>query len=190
MAKELERKYYELCYTNRIHEFSKIDKYNNWAPGTAKANYGSIDEFYQEELGISKKKLYELRVGFDTYNRLYSKYYNEQRKELFESPELLLKWFAEQNESCQYCGITQADLLKIVKKRSGNLTLNGKTKRSKGTLEIEKQDPAIGYSFNNCILACPFCNNAKSNLIEEQDWRKFFVPAMKRYYKKQLSQLD
>jgi len=114
-------------------------------------------------------------------NKLYSRYFNEQRKELFENPESFLAWYDKQNSSCNHCGITQDALYKIVEIRNGNLTLNQKTKRSKGTLEIEKLNPSIGYTYENSILACPFCNNAKSNLISEEDWRSFFAPAMKDY---------
>ena len=48
--------------------------------------------------------------------------------------------------------------------------------------EIEKKDPAKSYTFDNVILACPLCNNAKSNLISEEDWRRFFAVPMRKYY--------
>jgi len=41
--------------------------------------------------------------------------------------------------------------------------------------------------FSNKYL-CPLCNNAKSNLIDEESWRKLFVPAMKEYYRRLLEQ--
>lgn len=178
---ELTDKYFELCYTRRIHEFSKIDQYKNWTQGEARKKYKSLDEFYQIELNITPDKLNQLRDNYKRFNELYSKYFSEQRKVLFENPEKLLEWYDKQNESCNYCGITKNELHKIVEKRNGNLTLNQKTKRSKGTLEIEKLNPQKGYTFDNSVLSCPFCNNAKSNLISENDWRKYFVPAMKNY---------
>lgn len=183
----LKDKYFELCYTKRIHEFSKIDQYKKWADGAARTKYKSLDDFYITELEINKEKLNQLRADYKKFNDLYSRYFNEQRRELFEEAKSFLKWYDEQNESCNYCEISQSDLYRIVESRNGNLTLNLKTKRSKGTLEIEKRDPNKGYTFSNSILACPFCNNAKSNLISEEDWRKFFVPAMKNYFNSILS---
>lgn len=179
---ELIDKYFELCYIRRIHEFSKIDKYKNWASGKARETYHSLDSFYQSELNIEKDKLVELRGEFKSFNDLYAKYFNEQRKELFYDPKKLLEWHNKQNDCCNYCGITQSELSRIVQSRRGNLTLNQKTKRSKGTLEIEKLDPNNGYTYENSVLSCPFCNNAKSNLISEDDWRKFFAPAMRNYF--------
>ncbi len=174
-------KYFELCYIRRIHEFAKIDQYKEWTLGKARKEYNSLDEFYRTELEISQDMLIQLRVEFKRFNDLYSKYFNEQRKELFENQKKFLEWYDKQKESCNYCEITQTDLLKIVAIRNGNLTLNKKTKRSKGTLEIEKLNPEKGYTFENSVLSCPFCNNAKSNLISENDWRMFFVPVMKKY---------
>tara|TARA_Y100000310_G_C20549732_1_gene747432 strand:+ start:178 stop:858 length:681 start_codon:yes stop_codon:yes gene_type:complete len=180
--------YFKLCYTKRIHEFSKIDQLKKWESGKAKSIFKTLDEFYMQELNISKERLTELRDEFAEFNKLYTRYFNEQRQELFNHPTELLKWYNDQNGSCNYCAVTQEELLKIVKNRDGNLTLNNKTKRSKGTLEIEKLDPNQGYTLKNSVLACPFCNNAKSNLISEEDWREFFKPAMQQYHKKLLSQ--
>jgi hypothetical protein len=181
---DLKDKYFKLCYKERIHEFTKIDKFKPSPDGKkARDIYKSLDDFYKEELNISTEELIKLRNYFKKFNELYTKYYNEQRKELFENPNEFLKWYDEQNEQCNYCEITQSELHIIVDKRGKNLTLNNKTKRSKGTLEIERKNAEIGYIFDNCILACPFCNNAKSNLISEEDWRTFFVPAMKNYLK-------
>lgn len=177
----LNEKYFELCYTSRIHEFSKIEQYKQLDQGRARERYKSLDGFYQEELKINLDELNQLRLEFKRFNELYTRYYNEQRKELFDNAEKLLEWYDAQNGCCNYCGITQSDLSKIVAKRKGNLTLNQKTKRSKGTLEIEKLDPNKPYTFDNSVLACPFCNNAKSNLISEEDWRSYFAPVMKNY---------
>lgn len=178
----LNDRYYELCYTRRIHEFARIDQYKKWTLGQARLKYDSLDDFYKTELEINDDKLNQLRVEYKKFNDLYSKYFNEQRKGLFENPEKFLEWYDKQRECCNYCGITQSELHRIVESRNGNLTLNQKTKRSKGTLEIEKLNPIQGYTFENSVLSCPFCNNAKSNLISEKDWRKFYVPAMKNYF--------
>jgi len=178
---DIKEEYFKLYYTHRIHEYSKIDTYKNWNSGEAKKQYNSLNDFYLRELEINLEELQNLNEEFALFNKLYSKYYNKDRNEFFSNPEQLLKWYEEQNDSCHYCKVTQSDLDKIVEKRNGNLTLNQKTKRSKGTLEIEKLDPSKGYTFENSVLACPFCNNAKSNLILDSDWDIHFAPAMKNY---------
>lgn len=184
----LKENYFNLCYTHRIHEFAKIDDYKKLNPGEAKSRFKSLDEFYITELGITQSELLKIREEFREFNNLYTKYYNPQRAELFSNPDEFMNWYKAQKESCHYCEVTHSELLKIVEKREGNLTLNKLTKRSKGTLEIERLDPIAGYHFNNSVLACPFCNNGKSNLISAADWRLFFVPAVKDYFRKLLAE--
>jgi len=181
-------KYFELFYMRRIHEFKKIDQYFNWPSGKAKTTYEKIDAFYLDELKINYETLERLREEFKLYNVLYTRYYNESRIGLFEDYRKLLQWYKDQNARCNYCEITESQLKEIVRKRNGNLTLNKKTKRSKGTLEIEKMDPNQGYTFENAVLACPFCNNAKSNLISDSDWRDFFKLPMQKYIEKLLTE--
>ena len=187
----LVNKYFDFSYKKRIHEYSKIDSIKNWDEGQAKLKYQKIDDFYKEELQIDSVKLNELRIYFQKYNVLYNKYRknNIAREGLFSDYNKLLEWYNDQQESCNYCGISQSNLTKIVESRKGNLTLNQKIKRSKGSLEIEKLNPLKGYTFDNSVLSCPLCNNAKSNLISEEDWRKYFAPAMKRYFNSILSDI-
>lgn len=111
--------------------------------------------------------------------------FTESRKEAFQNdPVDFYDWFKSQENSCGYCGITQEELYKLF---NSQLPLNDKMKRSSGTLEIERLDSDSDYSKNNIILACPLCNNAKSNLIDENSWRKLFVLPMRGYYKSRLN---
>ena len=144
-----------------------------------------IDELDKENLDY-ESCIKAFNDKYPNYKEYYDLYYNESRASFFANPDDLLKWFNNQHNRCGYCGVTQKDLKKLAVIRGTsnkpNITLNGKTKRSKGTLEIEKKDPAKGYTYENCILACPLCNNAKSNLIDEDGWRDKFVSSMQNYY--------
>ena len=184
---KLEKKYFHLRYEIWITEFKYIASYLGITVEQAKKEYKALEDFYTEELKISKDELKSLEKSFSDYKVLQDKYYrkNIKRKEIFSQPKRILEWYREQNEQCQYCGITQQELYEIVDKY-GNLTLNGGTKRSKGTLEIEKRDSSKEYTFTNIILACPLCNNAKSNLIDEDSWRDLFVKPMRKFYEKRL----
>ena len=97
-------------------------------------------------------------------------------------------WYKRQAQACGYCGITQEELYELfTKDENKTLPLNVAKKRSSGTLEIERLDCITNiYVEDNIILACPLCNNAKSNLINEKNWITLFVPPMREYYKKLL----
>ena len=141
-------------------------------------------------LWIMKKHFSISEEEFDEFTEKYSDIpfvknkFNEKRKQAFCNDAVIFyNWFKEQKNCCGYCGITQNELYELF---SENLPLNDKTKRSSGTLEIERLDSDKDYSEENLILACPLCNNSKSNLIDESSWREIFVEPMRGYYEKLL----
>ncbi len=103
--------------------------------------------------------------------------------------EAFYQWYEIETSlnSCGYCGVSQEELYILFNKENRTLPLNNAIKRSSGTLEIERKDSKNNsYHISNLILACPLCNNAKSNLIDEQSWKELFVQPMRDYYEKLL----
>ena len=173
--------YFDLKYGRRI---DAIINNKNTSKISINKNYIK-DELDKQNLDY-ESCIEAFNEKYPKYKEYYDLYYNESRASFFANPDALLKWFKKQDNRCGYCGVKQEDLKKLAESRGTlnkpNITLNGKTKRSKGTLEIEKKDPSQGYTYENCILACPLCNNAKSNLIDENGWCTYFVPSMQNYY--------
>lgn len=177
-------------YIHRITEYRGIDEYKNWEKGIAKKSFKRIDDFFMNEINVTTQKFEQIISDFRIFHLFYYAYNRtNNRKKLFGDLDKIFDWYDEQNNSCHYCEIHQDDLYRLVSIRGGNLTLNGKTKRFKGTLEIDKKNPSGDYTCENSVLCCPFCNNAKSNLISDFDWREFFKDAMKRYLSSQLNQV-
>jgi len=135
-----------------------------------------------EQIGIDSDEYDNIVKFFEPYHSLWDQYHNEDREKVMLQYGNFMNWWEQQGSSCGYCSITQAELHEIVVNRRDNLTLNNKTKRSKGTLEIDRKNPSLGYTLDNMLLCCPLCNNAKSNLIEEESWREIFVDPMRKYY--------
>jgi len=124
------------------------------------------------------------------------------RQEGFEKNDKTFKdfysWYKKEDDKglCGYCGVTQTELRRLFAEDETRLVLpylakdrddTKRAKRSSGSLEIERLNSAHGYGYGedlNIILARPLCNNAKSNLIDEDSWVELFVPAMNQYYKK------
>lgn len=132
----------------------------------------------------------ELKKHYETFHYLFYTYQNKDRIDFLLNVDQFLAWYAIQEAKCYYCGTTEEELNQLVHRRGGNLTLNKKSKRSKGTLEIDQKVPGMGYTYDNAVLACPFCNNAKSNLISDQDWKQHFGKAMREYIVIKLSNLN
>lgn len=117
---------------------------------------------------------------------------NKQRQKDNDSFEEFFKWYMDESKKlrCHYCDVTQEQLTKLfVEEKS--LPLNGGTKRSSGVLEIERKDNKNNsYHISNLVLACPLCNNAKSNLIDEDSWKEFFKKPMQEYYQRLLTKTN
>ncbi len=95
----------------------------------------------------------------------------------------------EQNQYCFYCGITQEqikelddrekniqskDQLYINLLREDQLEKNpGLTKRDhRKTLEVDQKDPHGGYVEGNIVLACSWCNNAKTDTFTCDEFKE------------------
>ena len=161
-----------------------------------KKNYPEIQKF----MNISRKQLLELRNKdvnelVKHIQNVYTKF-TDKRKDVFNHDfKKFYNWYEKQDQKCGYCEVTQEELYRLFNKDKRILPYLESTreykkapKRSSGTLEIERLDSSDNYNNENIILACPLCNNAKSNLIDEESWRKLFVPAMKEYYRRLLEQ--
>jgi hypothetical protein len=99
----------------------------------------------------------------------------------FNNLEDFANWYKTNVEdgTCGYCGLTERECQEIVHK--GLLTSlrfpiykNTSQGVNRGYwLEIDRRNPIGLYSRENCIPSCYFCNNDKSDVFTEQQYREF-----------------
>lgn len=104
------------------------------------------------------------------------------------------KWYESQPKECYYCGATQEQLNDLFKKNDTDESEWDKTLYSKKTgftaeLQVEKLNPNKPYNESNCKLACAFCNNAKSDMVNDKNFEKYFAKAIK-YFLKDMCEKD
>lgn len=135
---------------------------------------------WKEQVPTDSKKL-----------KKYEQSLSKANKEKFEEccrtgKENFVTWYVENyyekegETSCLYCGVTE--------KECANFFETYKTKRdTRGLhLEIERKNSITNlYEKDNCGLACYVCNNAKSDFISEDDFRKFIVSGIKDFWQAQ-----
>ena len=147
---------------------------------------GTIAETFRSQFMILENNYNYYAKKYAEIQKIKSKY-TKKRAEDFGSIVDFYDWYKKQSQTCGYCGITQDELKELFAEKNRTLPLNSKKKRASGTLEIERRNSASNtYDASNMILACPLCNNAKSNLIDEESWKSLFVSPMRRYYEKLL----
>ena len=175
-----EQKIFIECYSFKQMKFKEIvielKKFDS------SKKYSDVQRLYEE----CKEKRTEVQ-------KIRKKFTKERQKDNKDF-KTFYDWYREEKTKniCDYCAISQEELklifpLKIPLNYELKIKSGDSPKRASGTLEIERKDSENNsYHVDNLILACPLCNNAKSNLIDEKSWRELFVQPMRNYYEKLL----
>ena len=130
-----------------------------------------VDAFKQKD--TQYKEIVTLRKRFNSFDK--------KRKEGFKSFVNFYRWYVSQKKECHYCGATQEQLDRLF---DDELIISSKFN---ATLHIEQKTPKQGYSENNCVLACALCNNAKSDMINEENFKTYFADSMRTFISDLLS---
>ena len=89
-----------------------------------------------------------------------------------------LNWYS-QEKICYYCGLSEEESQEIVHKgllTSNRFPLEGILSRGVNRgywLEIDRKNPKALYSSDNCVLSCYFCNNDKSDVFDDAEYKAF-----------------
>lgn len=76
-------------------------------------------------------------------------------------------------QGCYYCGLKEEEQQKIIESKvieSNRFYTSENGTRGKH-LEIDRKNPIGSYSQENCVLACYFCNNDKSDIFQAEDYK-------------------
>lgn len=153
-------------------------------------------DLISSKFGIDRPKLSEwwenrnmelhelIQKSNQTYN---TKRNNPDFKFKAKSKREFFDWYKSQPSTCGYCGIEEKKLRELFGGDKPFL----ETKRGRGkSLELERRDSKSNeYSEVNCILACYLCNNHKSDLISEEDHKKYFTGQIRQYLEDKYSEM-
>jgi 5-methylcytosine-specific restriction endonuclease McrA len=83
-----------------------------------------------------------------------------------EKRQLRNELYMRDGKQCHYCGIPEGDFYQI-----WGGPFYGGFKRGQ-RLEIDRKVNALGYDIENCVLACPICNVAKSDKFSYDEFKE------------------
>ena len=136
------REYVDL-YTTEYQQYDvdhKVSKYNN-------ANLNN-QKLYAKMDSLKKSNLAETDLWKADYFKLV--FTSKLKEQDFKS--------FEKDENCGYC---KTSILTIREMMKSNKIFK---KNERGyNLELDRKDPNMEYSTQNCIMACYWCNNAKTD---------------------------
>lgn len=157
---------------------NKKSDFDNDSFDQYKINQEDIDlyttQYYQMESphtiqGVSVEDIYKKMVSFKTEKfeqiKKLEKSYEESFKELF-TLDAFKKLLEPENKRCYYCDIT----VDIINELANKHKLYKKNERG-WKLEIDRKKPNEEYKEENCVLACYWCNNAKTDEFTDEEFK-------------------
>jgi hypothetical protein len=124
-----------------------------------------------------KKFIFETRTKQQLRNWFNGK--RRQEKMGFSTFESFEKWYGNQPKHCHYCQIEETIVQEIVmlglltSARFPKMGLKARGRNRGKWLEVDRKKPLGKYSAANCVLACYFCNNDKSDVFNETQYQEF-----------------
>jgi hypothetical protein len=109
----------------------------------------------------------------------YEKYYEENVYPISKFKELYPKDISKR--ICEYCGLSEKDISEL--KKQGLI----RTKNRRGSvLEFDRHDSNYEYKQGNVVLACYWCNNAKTDEFTYDEFKDIIGPAIKNVWKERI----
>lgn len=132
-----------------------------------------------EALGISESEVDTIKTDakYKDFVKLRKRFnsFDKERKDDFGGFRAFYEWYSAQEPKCYYCGTTQTQLEQLF---NDELVLSTKFN---ATLHIEQKTPKQGYKSANRVLACALCNNAKSDMISDENFKAYFGESMRKF---------
>ncbi|HEC1791906.1 TPA: hypothetical protein R1734_000198 [Campylobacter lari] len=189
----LEEKFEELYLKSALSEWDKAIKEldGKEAKSELKKRHKSLKDYIIFKLNKSHgefdndkyDKLYQRMQKIENDCNLRSKYNSLKKRNNNKDPfggfYNFTIWYKKQEKKCYYCEILQSDLVNLFDKK----LIKSKKRAFNGKLQIERLDPDKGYNEENCVLACCICNNAKSDMISAENFKKYFKTPIESFYK-------
>ena len=145
---------------------------------------GTVQGYYADHESVKNAKDCIQAI----YERFNTKRNSQKEKEhpvdvFGDDFEAFFAWWCDKTPEdgirrCCYCEVDE----KALKDAFDLKSISSKKRSFSGELQIERKGPNKDYIDDNCEFACVICNNAKSDMISAEDFTKFFVPGIKKYW--------
>ena len=112
----------------------------------------------KKELTKKEKEMKRIERVYDNIKRRTDYSLNWNKKDFVE-------WYLKKNTKCFYCNTSLDNLHKFYKLTKDQ---NKRSKQRGNNLEVDRiKDES--YSKKNCVLACYWCNNAKTDVFNKKE---------------------
>jgi len=145
---------------NSVQKWILAAKSGNWKYSRAKERLAAIEQRAREN-----------KIEYDIDHEAFREFFGEDTK----------------NRECKYCGISEADIQRLLAENKilrKNIDIRGKS------MEIDRKDPKKGYIHrgeddSNIVICCYWCNNAKTDEFDAEEFEPI-GEAMRKVWEKRL----
>lgn len=117
-------------------------------------------------------------------NELYQNYRNHFKDNVFPFDKFLELYPKDKSKrKCHYCDITE-EKIEILRHHK---LINSKSPTRGYSLEIERFNSDYEYSTDNVVLACYWCNNAKTDEFTKEEFIEIVGPAFKQVWQNRIA---
>ncbi len=185
------------------NEIAFLDKYMEQKDGTYSPLLKELNIEKSQKIEKAMKDIQDIKKRFNSIKqRVYEKY--NQKSDMpenydfwgciikdsssfdnvaedFNSPKRFKEFFEwwvgnldkkDKYLHCAYCGVSEKVTRDAFK--YGYIS-SKKPAFNKGSIQIDQTKPNQGYNRDNCVFACVLCNNAKSDMISNDEFKKYFA---------------
>jgi 5-methylcytosine-specific restriction endonuclease McrA len=124
-------------------------------PRDSRINDILIDDLYKQMIRLKEVNKEIVDLLEHEYLRTFSTLFPENEFEKLLSVK-----------RCHYCGVSIEDIVDLSNKHK----LFSKNERGR-TLEIDRLNSNFEYTPKNCVMACYWCNNAKTDEFTEEEFK-------------------
>ncbi|MEA3476466.1 MAG: hypothetical protein U9R23_08525 [Candidatus Cloacimonadota bacterium] len=167
-------------YKEDYEDMKKIRKRNEyfdiWSGNNKKIK--AEKNISSDIINNNKKIVKKMKIEFKNY------FENELNLDEFKK-EIFFKDKEKDKRICYYCGISEAQIEML----ANNSKIKTKRFYSRGkTMEIDQKKSENGYKKCNIVLACYWCNNAKSDEFDEDEFQPI-ANGIRETWNKRLSEI-
>lgn len=156
------------------------------------------DEFYRIKI-FNKVSIKQIKSDYPNYLELINKWYKSERYLEIQNRKKILsnklkqqinedgidmyftkeqiydlyKWYINTPKICGYCGLDENKLEELNKMPNH---INKRYPQRGSSLEIDRKQSQLAYSnISNLVLACYWCNNAKTDTFTYEEFSKIGI---------------
>ena len=149
-----DKSFHDFKITNELVSIYSTEYWQQ--PIDYKINEYTITDIYNSIVKLEKSEVDQLKRLENEYIQTFQTIFSES------DFETLLN-----NKCCHYCKITVQEIEELSEKR----LLYKKNFRG-WSLEIDRLNSNYEYTPNNCVMACYWCNNAKTDEFTESEFKE------------------